>query len=127
MNDKQGIPFKRLTLEAFAIVGSILLAFAIDAWWEGHQLRDAEAAAMEALRDELVQNREVLRRSIAFNRLSIRSASFFLSASPAQLRQADFSEAQSAALEIENPDAAGELDFRYQLESVETLDTLAPR
>ena len=81
---------RRIALEGFAVVLSILIAFAIDAWWDAHQLRDAEAAAMEALRDELVQNRETLQRSIAFNELSLRSASFFLAASPAQLRQTDF-------------------------------------
>jgi hypothetical protein len=31
------IPWKRLSVEAVAIVGSILLAFAIDAWWEDIQ------------------------------------------------------------------------------------------
>lgn len=72
------------------MVLSILVAFAIDAWWDAHQLRDAEAAAMEALRDELVQNREVLQRSIAFNQTSQRSASLFLAASPAQIRQTDY-------------------------------------
>ncbi len=72
------------------MIVSILLAFAIDAWWDAHQLRDAEAPAMDALRDELVLNREELQKSIAFNRTSIRIASVFLSASSAQLRQADF-------------------------------------
>jgi len=81
---------RRIALEGVAVVVSILLAFAIDAWWDGHQLRDAEAAAMDALRDEFVQNREVLQQSIVFNRTSIRSASFFLTASPAQIRQIDF-------------------------------------
>ena len=44
MTDNQGIPFKRLTLEAFAIVASILLAFAIDAWWQQRiELRQSDA------------------------------------------------------------------------------------
>jgi hypothetical protein len=48
MNDKQGIPFKRLTLEAFAIVGSILLAFAIDAWWQQrNEIRQADALIVD--------------------------------------------------------------------------------
>ena len=34
MTDAQEIPWKRLSVEATAIVASILLAFAIDAWWE---------------------------------------------------------------------------------------------
>ena len=40
----QGIPLKRLALEALAIVGSILLAFAIDAWWQQRvELKQADA------------------------------------------------------------------------------------
>jgi len=40
---KQGIPVKRLMLEALAIVGSILLAFAIDAWWQQrNELKQAD-------------------------------------------------------------------------------------
>ena len=31
------IPWKRITVEAVAIVGSILLAFAIDTWWDDRQ------------------------------------------------------------------------------------------
>jgi hypothetical protein len=81
---------RRIALEGLAVVTSILLAFAIDAWWDANQLREAEAAAMEALRVELVQNREALQRSITLNEGSRVSASLFLAASPAQLRQTDF-------------------------------------
>jgi len=37
------IPWKRLSVEAAAIVASILLAFAIDAWWGDRQRDEAEA------------------------------------------------------------------------------------
>jgi hypothetical protein len=37
MTDTQKISWNRLAVEATAIVGSILLAFAIDAWWDGRQ------------------------------------------------------------------------------------------
>lgn len=36
MNEMREIPWKRLLVEAAAIVASILLAFAIDAWWQDH-------------------------------------------------------------------------------------------
>jgi hypothetical protein len=40
----QAFPLKRLILEAIAIVGSILLAFAIDAWWQQrNELKHADA------------------------------------------------------------------------------------
>ena len=37
MLETEKIPWKRLVLEATAIVASILLAFAIDAWWDAYQ------------------------------------------------------------------------------------------
>ena len=39
MNETQSIPWKRLSVEAAAIVVSILLAFAIDAWWDDRNER----------------------------------------------------------------------------------------
>ena len=36
---KQEIPWNKFVVEAFVIVGSILLAFAIDAWWDERQER----------------------------------------------------------------------------------------
>jgi hypothetical protein len=55
MAESQIIPWKRLSVEAAAIVASILLAFAIDAWWDDYQQRkhlqtvliDLEAAYSE--------------------------------------------------------------------------------
>jgi len=37
VNETQKIPWKRISVEAAAIVASILLAFAIDAWWDDSQ------------------------------------------------------------------------------------------
>lgn len=34
MTETQSIAWRRLSIEATVIVASILLAFAIDAWWE---------------------------------------------------------------------------------------------
>jgi hypothetical protein len=43
MTETQSIPWKRLSVEAAAIVVSILLAFAIDAWWDDRNERIEEA------------------------------------------------------------------------------------
>jgi len=43
--ETEKIPWKRLVLEATAIVASILLAFAIDAWWDERQDRKEANAA----------------------------------------------------------------------------------
>jgi hypothetical protein len=52
--------FARLFLEGIAIVISILLAFSIDAWWEGHQERKEEDRLLVALLDEFNENKDLL-------------------------------------------------------------------
>lgn len=49
-----------LALEMLVIVGSILFAFSLDAWWDQQQLDADTRAQLESLRDELVQSREGL-------------------------------------------------------------------
>ena len=50
----------RLTPEVVAIVSSILLAFAIDAWWQELQEQRFEDEVIQALTDEYETNRRVL-------------------------------------------------------------------
>jgi hypothetical protein len=52
--------FGRLLLEGVAIVASILFAFSIDAWWDGHQERQEEERLLIALLDEFRENKELL-------------------------------------------------------------------
>jgi hypothetical protein len=47
------LPWKRLVAEVVAIVFGILLAFAIDAWWQDRADRQVEAQYLRALRDDL--------------------------------------------------------------------------
>ena len=58
MNKSPDIPWKRITAEAVAIVGSILLAFAIDAWWDN---RIDEKIAHKYIDQMLAEARENLR------------------------------------------------------------------
>jgi len=46
------IPWFRVVVEGVVIVASILLAFGIQAWWEGSQERELERRYLEALRGE---------------------------------------------------------------------------
>ena len=55
MTNYRKIPWTRLTVESIAIVGSILVAFAIDAWWEDRQERGDERSYLSSLRQELIQ------------------------------------------------------------------------
>ena len=63
MNSKQ-VPWLRITVEGVVIVASILLAFGIDAWWDGAQQRSAERSELEGLAAELRENRAALDNAI---------------------------------------------------------------
>ena len=56
MSESQNIPWKHIAVEAAAIVGSILLAFAIDAWWDDRQDRAEEQRILVGLKSEFEQN-----------------------------------------------------------------------
>jgi hypothetical protein len=86
----------RLFTEGFVIVGSILLAFWIDAWWDSRQLRLAELAALESVRLEAEQNRVALDDAITTSRNRLARLDFFIRATPAELK--DFSNDSVAPL-----------------------------
>jgi len=54
------VPWGRLGAEGAVIVFSILLAFAIQAWWEGSQERKQEIRHLAALRSELEVGLEII-------------------------------------------------------------------
>ena len=60
MTETQNIPWKRLSVEAAAIVASILLAFAIDAWWEERLERRTEAGILDRLQKEFSANYDLI-------------------------------------------------------------------
>jgi len=60
MTRSEKIPWKRISVEAAAIVASILLAFAIDAWWAERLERAAEREELSRLYDEFKSNYERL-------------------------------------------------------------------
>ncbi len=72
--------------EAALIVGSILLAFWIDAWWDQRQAREAESAALESLRIEADQNRAKLDTIIATNQADLERIDWFLRSTGVELR-----------------------------------------
>jgi hypothetical protein len=62
MRDANSIHWKRLYVEAAAIVASILLAFVIDAWWEQRQQRAVGAEYEQRIENELRDVRALLER-----------------------------------------------------------------
>jgi hypothetical protein len=61
MNDTQKVQWKRLAAEATAIIISILLAFAIDAWWEDRGERAAEQLLLKRLRADFIDIQAAIR------------------------------------------------------------------
>ena len=64
MIKNQPVPWLRIGAESVAIVGSILLAFAIDAWWDTRVERAEEQAHIEALKDQFERTLVLQREQI---------------------------------------------------------------
>lgn len=67
LNSERTIPWPRILAEGTVIVVSILLAFSIDAWWDGRQQRHNETVLLQALLDDLIEKRERLAFRIKYN------------------------------------------------------------
>jgi hypothetical protein len=76
------VPWKRILAEAAAVVASILLAFGIDAGWDASRERAIDRSVVDALRTEMVGNRERLIRTIEFNVGARSAVTEFFSLSP---------------------------------------------
>ncbi len=89
MAEPRTIQWETIAVEAVAIVLSILLAFAIDAWWTEKQESDVEHAALQALRSDFAASREEL--NVVLQSLGGGRSSFarFKSATPAELAEID--------------------------------------
>ncbi len=66
MRGFRDIPWPRILAEGAAIVVSILLAFAIDAWWDKRQDRAEERTILEAMVAEIDGNLAVIEDQLAF-------------------------------------------------------------
>ncbi len=64
MSGLKSIEWHRLGIEAAAIVGSILLAFWIDAWWDLRSQGEEARAYLAALETELLENRQIIDRDL---------------------------------------------------------------
>jgi len=76
---------RRGFVEAVLIVLSILLAFAIDAWWDGRQALRVEKVLLEAVADELAENRSNLDQTLSLHEAYRDRVDRFLRASSAEL------------------------------------------
>ena len=78
MTGSQIILWKRTTIEALAVVASILLAFTIDAWWEERSLRIEEQQVLQGLREEFLSVRIVLSQHLSEHLNGVQTMEDFL-------------------------------------------------
>lgn len=64
MSDLRQVPWLRISAESVAIIASILIAFAIDAWWDQQQEFERERVTIRSLEQELSHNRRKVRNRI---------------------------------------------------------------
>lgn len=83
MTNIHDIPWNRIAVEAAAIVASILLAFAIDAWWDDRQDRAEEQRILVGLKSEFEQNLELIDIEFSYRHAVIDSILRILDASVA--------------------------------------------
>jgi len=75
----QRIEWSRLLIEGGVIVASILLAFAIDAWWENRQERRAEGNQLLSIASELESNAKQIREKLDVLEVADAAAKQFIS------------------------------------------------
>lgn len=63
-NASSRLPWRRVGIEALAIVASILLAFGIDAWWDGRQESTSDLKQLSAVLDELYVHKRLMAEAI---------------------------------------------------------------
>jgi hypothetical protein len=80
MNIDRTIPWPRIAVEGIAIVASILLAFAIDAWWNDKQQHESEQIVLQTLLDDLRVKQVLLADMGRFSEAIIESAETLLRA-----------------------------------------------
>lgn len=74
MTESNKIAWKQISIEAVAIVLSILLAFAIDAWWTDLQRSADESESIELIKRDIESSIEMLEYHVAFSRTAAQSA-----------------------------------------------------
>jgi len=75
----------RWLAETFVIVGSILLAFGIDAWWDRRGERTAAREHLSVICQDVANDRASLRTYIDANEARSRTRGLFLTASPQEV------------------------------------------
>jgi hypothetical protein len=80
MSTHSRIPWPRIAVEGIAIVTSILLAFAIDAWWDDRQREETEQVVLRTLLNDLQVKQALLSDMNTFSEAIVESVETLLEA-----------------------------------------------
>lgn len=80
MIEPQIVRWKRLSIEAVAIVASILFAFAIDAWWDERKERQYEQDTLLGLESEFTEHRSTIDRQISTHKRLLGAVGYLMQA-----------------------------------------------
>ena len=99
----QNIPWKRISVEAAAIVASILLAFAIDAWWDERVERIEEREILESLQVEFLVNRDAAQAVVQRHETGVQNIARFVSLTDEQVLELSAEEIEDYLLDFASP------------------------
>lgn len=102
MNSRE-IPWPRILAEGTAVVVSILLAFAIDAWWDERKERDDERDVLLALKAEFEANQLEAISVIDHHEDSVRRIREFRTMSPAAIEALTLNEQRRLVAKFASP------------------------
>lgn len=138
MKQSRSIPWPRIFAEGTIILVSILLAFWIDAWWDGRQAKAAEEVVLQTLLDDLLAKRQLLNERNRFVGAIRESAETLLRISSGRLKSPDedsidelisdvwwvSNEAQWTSAPLESLAASGDLSLISNPHLVQSLEAL---
>ena len=110
MTEPQNIPWKRLAVEAAAIVVSILLAFWIDAWWDDRKDQLEEKEILIGLEVEFIDLRDRLDQWARYNRMGVQFIGQYVSESVTEMDLHSIELTFAYALVVNVLDQGGALD-----------------
>jgi hypothetical protein len=73
-------PFLWLALQGLATVASILLAFAIDAWWDQHKAAEEKTAMLESVKVEMLSDLEWVKPECRYRHAALANTKALLQA-----------------------------------------------
>ena len=91
---------KRLAVEGVVIVSSILLAFGIEAWWDGSRERAEEQQLLTVLERDMERNRSDLERVLSTNERTTEAMRRFMALTPEALAGLSADSADSLLVDL---------------------------